>query len=154
MINLRLIIVSFFLLFLNLLAQSNYSIQGNASTADVEMFNQLEKTWNEAHLKNDTTAFNQLWDDDITITVPRMPVFSKKDALAMYKRINVKFMVYESNNISIRRFGDLALVSGIIHRVREFGEKKADEHWQFTKVYHLADQVWKVISFQASETPN
>jgi hypothetical protein len=95
-----------------------------------------------------------MWDDNITITVPQMPVFSKKDVLAMYKRINIKFTVYESNNISIRRFGNLALVSGIIHRVREFGEKKADEHWQFTKVYKFANQMWKVISFQASKAPN
>ena len=50
-----------------------------------------------------------LWADDITITVPQMPAFSKKDTMELLKRSNVHFTVYESNNILIRRFGDFAI---------------------------------------------
>jgi hypothetical protein len=66
----------------------------------------------------------------------------------------VRFTVYESSKIPSRKIDNLAIVTGVIHRVREFGKKEADEHWQFTKIYLKAIKEWCVILFQASEAPD
>jgi ketosteroid isomerase-like protein len=138
----------------NVSAQEIFTVTQDSVSDDKEIFMLLEKIWNDAHLKGDTTTLSKLWADDIIIIVPRMPVFSKKDVLSMYKRVAVHFTVYESSNISVRKFNNMAIVTGIIHRVRQFGEKKAEEHWQFTKIYQKTDKEWYVISFQASEAPD
>jgi uncharacterized protein (TIGR02246 family) len=143
-----LICVLFLVPCINLIAQEDSAAQG-----DEELFMHLEKVWNDAHLKGDTEALDKLWADDISIIVPKMPVFSKKDVMEMYKSMPVHISVYESSDISVREFGDAAVVTGLIHRVREFGGKKAEEHWHFTKVYNKTTVGWRVILFQATEAP-
>ncbi len=55
--------------------------------------------------------------------------------------------------LKISILNDAAVVTGMIHRVREFGGKKSEEHWHFIKVYNKNEDGWKVVVFQASEAP-
>jgi len=113
----------------------------------------LEQLWNDAHLRGEVKALEGLWADDITIIVPRMRRLTKADALEMWRAIPVRFSRYESTDTAVRTFGDTAVVTGRILRVRDFGGRTAEERWQFTKVYRRGSGTWRVVAFHASEAP-
>ena len=114
----------------------------------------LEGIWNRAHLESDTAALDALWADDITIVVPGMAPLGKADALKMWQSVPVKFTLYESNGVSSRVEGTVAVVTGKISRARVFGGRSAMEQWYFTKVYRLSSSGWRVIAFHASNVPD
>jgi ketosteroid isomerase-like protein len=117
-------------------------------------YQELERAWNRAHLESDTAALDALWADDITIVVPGMAPLSKVDSLKMWKSVPVKFNLYESEGVSARVEGLVAVVTGRISRVRTFGDRSAKEQWYFTKVYRRSNSAWRVIVFHASNTQN
>jgi ketosteroid isomerase-like protein len=117
-------------------------------------FMQLERAWNEAHLKGDVPALEQLWADDLTVTVPGMAPMDKEQSLRFWREFPVRFTRYESTGVSARRLGtDGAIVTGRLSRERNFGGRVASETWQFTKVYVRQGAAWRVSAFHASESP-
>src|SRR5690242_1518771 len=98
-------------------------------------FTRLETMWNEAHQKGDADALDRLFADDIAITVPRMPTMGKADVMAMWRSGRASFQKYESSISRTQVYRDAAVVTGRLHRVRDFGGRIAEEDWQFTKTY-------------------
>lgn len=115
------------------------------------IFDQLETRWNDAHRTGDLATLEKIWADDIVIFVPRMPPLRKEDAVAMWETVPVHFDDYRSEILGARRVGEIAIVHGKIDRVRDFGGRRAEERWYFTKLYAQRDGDWKVIAFHASE---
>ena len=115
----------------------------------------LEKVWNDAHLRGDTAALNDLWADELIVTVPRMQVMNKTQSLAIWRTGRMKFHRYETSDTAFRIFGEAAVVTGRLVRERTFGDKNVHEDWRFTKVYVHRQGKWQVVSWQASESaPN
>jgi ketosteroid isomerase-like protein len=112
----------------------------------------LEKVWNEAHLRGDTAALDDLWADELVVTVPRMQVMNEAQSLAIWRTGRMKFQHYETSDISFRIFGDAVVVTGRLLRERTFGDKNIHEDWRFTKVYVRRQGKWRVVSWQASES--
>jgi hypothetical protein len=113
---------------------------------------QLEKVWNDAHVTGDAATLDGLWADELTVTVPKMPVFDKKQSLAIWKTGRMKFSRYETSDLAFRTFGETAIVTGALVRDRKFGEKAIHEDWRFTKVYVRRDGKWRVVAWHASES--
>ncbi len=113
----------------------------------------LEQVWNEAHLKGDAAALEQLWSDDLEVVVPKMPVMKKADVLAFARSGRMKFESYATSNVQVRMYGDMALVTGRLKRSRTLNGQAIDDNWQFTKVYRRSNGQWRVIYFQASDVP-
>ena len=116
-------------------------------------FAELEIRWNNAHLNADVGELSALWSEEMTIVVPSMEPMSKSQALKFWEIVPVKFQIYETEVMSTREFGEMAIVLGRLHRERAFGEERAEDHWLFTKVYHLEKGQWRVVSYQASPAP-
>ena len=141
------------LLVVILAALAVWPAKASESGADSTELARLETVWNEAHLHGDVGALERLWSDDMLIIVPEMPPISKASALEMWRGHVPKFTVYETSNIRARVHGDAAIVTGDLHRARDFGGRTADERWQFTKVYVRTEGKWRVASFHASAAP-
>ena len=109
----------------------------------------LESVWNDAHLQRDAAALFDLWANELTITVPRMQVITKDVALNIIKSGRVPFQKYETTDVKVQLYGDAAVVTGRLHRLRN---GVADE-WQFTKTYVRRDGRWQVAAFAATEAP-
>jgi len=122
---------------------------GDPSTAELS---RLEETWNQAHLQGDVNALDALWSDDLVVTVPRMAVLSKQDALAVTRAARMKFQRYHTSDLRIRIYGDSAVVTGRLQRARSMGEKVLEDDWRFIKVYVRESGRWRVVAFQASES--
>jgi len=114
---------------------------------------QLETTWNEAHLHNDAAALDRLWAPGLTVIVPEMPLLSKPDLLKMWRSMKLSFSEYATTAVEIHVFGETAVVTGRLHRSRDFGGRVATEDWLFTKTYAQLDGQWKVVAYHASVAP-
>jgi len=116
-------------------------------------FMRLEKTWNQAHLNNDAAALETLWADDLTVMVPGMAAMGKADALSFVKTGRMKFSRYETTDLKVRGYGDMAIVSGNLFRSRTLRGTLREDRWQFMKVYARRSGNWVVVAFTATEAP-
>ena len=128
--------------------------QGDVSdAASRKLIERMEVEWNQAHLHGDVDALDRLWAPDLKIIVPGMAPFSKAELLNMWRNMRVSFTEYATSEVDIQLYGDVAVVTGRLHRSRDFAGRKATEDWQFTKTYAVTDGRWQVVSYHASETP-
>jgi ketosteroid isomerase-like protein len=126
---------------------------GVASVSTAERIEELETAWNQAHLHGDVEALDRLWAPELTVIVPGMPQFSKSDLLTMWRSMKVTFTEYATRDVVIHLFGGTAVVTGRLHRARDFGGQTASEDWLFTKTYAEIDGDWKVVAYHASAAP-
>lgn len=125
---------------------------GNApNSADQAELLRLEKLWNDSHLYGDAEALDRLWDNDLTVIVPKMKVISRKDALGMFRSGRVKFIHYETNDLSLHVYGNAAIVTGRLLRTRKMNEQEMQDNWRFSKVYIRRGSDWRVVLWQASD---
>jgi ketosteroid isomerase-like protein len=127
--------------------------EAQTSPSGTNEFVDLEKIWNEAHLKGDASALENLWSDDLQVIVPKMARMTKSDVLGFARSGRMKFDHYTTSNINVRLFGDTAVVTGDMKRSRTLNGQAVDDNWQFTKVYVRKAGRWRVVIFQASEAP-
>jgi creatinine amidohydrolase/Fe(II)-dependent formamide hydrolase-like protein/ketosteroid isomerase-like protein len=113
----------------------------------------LETAWNEAYLARDGATLDRLWADDLVMFVPRVRPMSKAEALAAHKAGGAAFSRVESSDVHPRVTGDLAVVTGRLHRTRRVEGRVAADDWRFRKVYRRDASGWRVISYHAWETP-
>lgn len=130
-------------------ADSKYS---QASDAMVEL-TQLEKAWNEAHVKGDGDVLDRLWAADFVVTVPNMKPMTKADVIGIWRSGRMKFERYETSDILIRVYDDGAVVTGQLQRTRVLSSQRVDDDWQFTKTYIRKSGRWEVVAFHASVAP-
>ena len=123
---------------------------GARERADIQALSRLETMWNDAHLGGDAEVLDRLWADDLTVAVPAMPVFTKKESIGIWRTGRMKFDRYETSDLSIRPYGDAAVVTGRLKRTRTVSGRTVDDDWRFTKVYVRRGGVWQVVAFHAS----
>ena len=121
--------------------------------ADTAELLRLEEVWNDAHLHNRAEVLDRLWATDLQVMVPRMSPMTKAESLAFLKTGRFTFERYATSEISVRLFGDTAIVSGRLLRRRKVGDREVEDDWRFTKVYVRLEGRWRVVSFHASEAP-
>ncbi|MFO0975457.1 MAG: nuclear transport factor 2 family protein [Planctomycetaceae bacterium] len=126
---------------------------GFCAQDEVDELSRLETSWNDAHLNGDSSALDQLWADDLVVTVPNMNSMNKAQSLAVWKTGRFKFDRYQTSNVKIRVYGDAAVVTGRLQRTRTLGERKLEDDWLYTKTYVKADGKWRVVAFHASPAP-
>jgi ketosteroid isomerase-like protein len=119
----------------------------------IDEFTRLEMAWNDAHKAGDAAVLDRLWADSLEVDVPKMPPMSKGQALAFARTGRMRFERYETSDISVRMFGETAVVTGKLVRERTIDGKPATDNWRFTKVYIRQDGAWRVVSFHASDAP-
>jgi ketosteroid isomerase-like protein len=122
----------------------------DSTAADIKELTRLEQVWNDAHLRGDAKALDQLWAEDLFVTVPDMPVMNKEESLAIWKAGKMKFDIYKTSDLRIKVYGDSAVVTGQLVRIRDANSTKFEDDWRFTKVYVRRDGKWKVVAWHGS----
>ena len=117
---------------------------------DLKELYRLEAVWNDAHVKGDTGVLDELWANDLVVTVASMPVMSKAEALAMVGSTRMPFSKYETSELNVRRFGNSAVVTGRLLRERSMNGKAVTDNWRFTKTYVMVEGRWRVVAWHAS----
>jgi len=119
--------------------------------ADARELERLETVWNTAHERGDADALEALWADDLEVTVPRMPVFTRKDVVSVARSGHMTFLRYQTSDLHVRVYGDAAVVTGRLQRARLMKGQEVSDDWRFTKVYIREAGHWRVVAFHASE---
>ena len=117
---------------------------------DLKELSRLETVWNDAHLRGDAGALDRLWADDLVVTVPDMPVMDKSESLAFMRSGKMKFHRYQTSDLRTRVYGDAAVVTGQLERVRDAANKGFEDDWRFTKVYVRRNGRWQVVAWHGS----
>jgi ketosteroid isomerase-like protein len=120
---------------------------------DTTVFLELETTWNTAHIQGDTIALARLWADDMTITVPEMPMMTKAEVFRFWRSGRSTITRYETSDLRVRLYASTAIVTGRLIRERDFNGRQLVDDWQFTKVYVRRQHRWQVVAYQASPSP-
>jgi hypothetical protein len=128
-------------------------VPAGQSSGEKEELLRLEEVWNTAHLKGDAATLERLWAEELTVTVPRMAVMERADAVGMARSNRIQFTRYQTSDLSVQVFDAAAVVKGRMKRARSRGGEVVNDDWQFTKVYVKHDGNWKVVAFHASESP-
>jgi ketosteroid isomerase-like protein len=123
-----------------------------AENVEAELL-RLEQVWNDAHLHGDANALDRLCDERIVIVVPKMELIGKKAGLGMLRSGRMTFSRYETSDLSVRSYGDTAIVTGRLERTRKIQERELQDDWRFTKVYVRQDGKWRIVLWQASDWP-
>jgi len=110
----------------------------------------LEKVWNDAHLHGDADTLDQLFADDLVVTMSAMRLLDKKDSVGIVRSGRVKFRRYETSELRIQVYGNAAVVTGLLERVREVAGQSAEDKYRFTKVYVRKSNTWLVVAWHAS----
>ena len=118
--------------------------------ADLKELTRLEQVWNDAHLNGDAATLEKLWDEDLFVTVPDMPVMNKGESLAIWKAGKMKFDIYKTSDIRIKIYGNTAVVTGQLVRIRDAKSTKFEDDWRFTKVYVRRAGKWQVVAWHGS----
>lgn len=135
-----------------LIASAVIPTQARESRAarDLKDLSRLESVWNEAHLRADAEALDQLWASDLIVTVPDMPVMDKNEALAVVRSARIKFRRYQTSDLRTRVYGDTAVVTGQLSRERESASNEFEDDWRFTKIYVRRKGRWQVVAWHGS----
>ncbi len=132
------------------IGQNSKNQESNA--LELSEFSRLETLWNDAHRSGDADKLDGLWAEDLVVTVPKMPVMTKPQAIAIWRSGRMKFRRYETSEIRARRYGDAAVVTGRLRRSRELNGREMQDDWRFTKVYVRRSDKWQVVAWHASES--
>lgn len=122
----------------------------NRNASDIKELTRLEEVWNQAHLRGDAKALDQLWAEDLFVTVPDMPVMNKEESLAILKAGKMKFDIYRTSDLRIRVYGNSAVVTGQLVRIRDASSTKFEDDWRFTKVLVRQSGRWQVVAWHGS----
>jgi ketosteroid isomerase-like protein len=125
---------------------------GNAvrEAADRAELERLESVWNDAHVRGDAEALDRLWADELTVTVPGMPMMTKADSIGVWRTGRLRFQRYETSDVRFQLFGDSAVVTGRVQRARNMNGRSVEEDWRFTKTYVRTQGAWRVVAWHAS----
>jgi hypothetical protein len=110
----------------------------------------LETVWNDAYIGGDAETLDQLWADDLIVTMSDMSVLTKTKAIGLLRSAHMKFPRYETSDIRVRVYGDAAVVTGRLQRTRSVSGQNVDDDWRFTKVYIRRAGKWLVVAWHAS----
>jgi ketosteroid isomerase-like protein len=127
-------------------------LQSAQESADVKELSGLENVWNDAHLRGDADALESLWSEDLIVQVTNMRSMTKAEALGMLRSGRMKFTWYDTSGLRIRVYGDAAVVTGRLDRIRESAQDVVTDKFQFTKVYIRRSGKWHVVAWHASTT--
>jgi len=143
-------IKGFMLLSIFAVASMQVPAQATRASRDIHELKRLETVWNDAHLHGDAAALDKLWDEDLFVTVPDMPVMNKEESLAVWKSGKLKFDVYRTSDIRIRVYGNCAVVTGQLVRIRDANNQEFEDDWRFTKIYTRRSGRWRVVTWHGS----
>ena len=121
-----------------------------SEAADIEELKRLEKIWNDAHLRGDIEAMDRLWASDLVVTAPDLPIMNKDESLGVWRGGRMKFDIYKTSDLRIKVYGDAAVVTGQLERIRDSKSKEFQDDWRFTKVYVRRGGRWQVVAWHGS----
>jgi ketosteroid isomerase-like protein len=135
-------------LLLTLLAVPASSAIAQTSTPDavIQELVQLEREKDQAYEKGSKSLLDQIYADDYQATTANGTIITKQTVLDFFVRPNI-FEVHRSEDIAVRVFGDVALVTGVQKRKFYKDVKPGGEDTlRYTNIYAKRQGKWQIVA--------
>ena len=126
-------------------AQISTAQTSNPDTITQEII-QLERDKDKAHEQGNTAVLDKIYAEDYQAISSSGPITTKKTVLEFFPR-RMMFQVYQSSDITVRVFGDVAIVTGQLKRkfykdVKPGGESTL----RYTNIYAKRQGPWQIVA--------
>ena len=113
-----------------------------------------EYAWCQAYLKADATALADIELDGFILTDPLGRMVSKDKEIAQLKSGSIRYNELSSHDISLRIFGDTAIVNGrkVLKTIQN--NEPSEGVFQFTDTFVRQSGRWRVATEQATRVAN
>lgn len=111
----------------------------------------LERQKDEAILRADKAALERLYSDDYLKVNSVGRIVNKKGSIEFFARHGIVFESYSSEEISVRIYGDTAVVNGIYkYRTSRARGFRGDDsfRYRYTNIYIKRSSGWQIVASQ------
>jgi ketosteroid isomerase-like protein len=115
-------------------------------SSDAEFIKFLEEAWVNAIVQKNVDVLNRVMGDDFSGVSPNGQRYTKQEAVADVRSGFYAVEKMELENVGVRIFGDMALVTYYQNEESKFGEKDCAGRYTFTDVWAKRDDAWQAIA--------
>ena len=113
----------------------------------------LEQNFNDALVRSDWKAVEQLYADDVTFTNSDGSVSHKSDTIGEIKSGNTKFDSIEISDVKVQELGNVAVVTGKLFERGHYKTTDLTGTYRFTNVWAKQDGRWRLVAGQEVAYP-
>jgi ketosteroid isomerase-like protein len=110
----------------------------------------LEMAWRQAVVDNNIPVMDHLLADDYVGITANGTIEDKAQAIAQRKAGTVRITMLNLDDLKIRLYGDIAVVTSIADLAGVNGQSDISGKYRYTRVYNRRLGEWKIVSFEAS----
>src|SRR5215470_5453956 len=129
-----------------LCAQEGTSAAGDTLSSIKDTLIQIEHEWGDAMVKVDVAAFSRCVADDWVLTFSDGTMVTKPMAQADLKDGALRIESFQIDDISVRVYGNAAIVLGVITERSKFRDKDTSGQRRFTDVFVKRDGRWQAVA--------
>ncbi len=115
-----------------------------------ECVREAEKQWNQARLQNDVEALDRLLSEDCVFMHADGKLETKAHYIADVKSNDRKYEYINEDEISVRVYGDAAVLTGRIRSKGHLREQPLGGDLRFTRVYVKRQGRWQMVASHSS----
>lgn len=111
----------------------------------------VEEEQDQAFAKGDTAVLDRIWADDVVYTSASGQVFNKSQYLARFRSGTRKFDSFAHDDIRVRIYGNMAVLTGRSTSVFHDAGKLSATTRRFTHIYVKLDGRWRLVAHQVTD---
>ena len=110
------------------------------------------KALDDAFARQDAAALGRIWAEDVTLTAPDgQVVTSRSAALATVNPANMAGLKAVSDDVRIRIYGDVAVVTGRVNVTGQRDGASINDQFRYTDVLIKRVSNWQLVSDQMTK---
>ena len=121
-------------------------------SGDEQAIRQLDQQWVDAYLRRDAAALGRILADDWVQTNPDGSVGDKAQELADLGSGAIAFEAFETEDVRVRFFGEVALADGRAVVKGIFKGQDASGRYRFLDVYVKRGDQWQAVATMVTRT--
>lgn len=121
-----------------------------AENSDEQVFRDLENRISHAVITKDATEMNRLFASDYTSVGVSGKIRSRAEVIEAYSSGKLAIATAQTGKITVRQYGDIAIVVGLITVSGKEGSTDISGQYAFTRVYKRDAGKWLAVSFQVT----
>jgi len=110
----------------------------------------VERSWDMAIVRRDASALNSILADDFVGIWIDGSVSRKADALASLAKRKVEIDPFETEDVLVRIYGNVAIVTGRFTQTVRLGDRSETNSFRYTDAYRRTAGRWRAVSAQAT----
>lgn len=125
-------------------------VEGKTSQTVQEIV-RLEKAWADAMKRRDARTLELILADDYRDTSSTGVIRNKAQELELLKTVNLTFISYEPDDIDVRIYSNVAVVTGHLMLKARFESQEASGELRYTRMYVKRRGRWQAVASQMSQ---